>query len=125
VRKLDSLRGVTDSLEKRGRVFVRGVATTHYHAKLDMNKAMSEVPAAEREQAEAMLKLLGGSVDIPVDAYIDDAERIRRMEMAYQFNVVGQKMSVALKMELFDFGTRVAFKRPPASQVAELSSLVN
>jgi hypothetical protein len=64
-------------------------------------------------------------VDIPVDVYIDDAERIRRMEMAYQFNVVGQKMSVALKMELFDFGTRVAFKRPPASQVAELSSLVN
>jgi hypothetical protein len=122
---LDSLRGVTDSLEKRGRVSVRGVATTHYHAKLDMNKAMSEVPATERKQAEAMLKLLGGSVDAPIDVYIDDADRIRRMEMTYDFDVVGQKMSVAMKMELFDFGAKVAFKRPPASQVAELSSLVD
>jgi hypothetical protein len=120
---LDSLRGVTDELEKRGRVRVRGVSTTHYHAKVDMSKAFAEVPAAEREQLEKMMKLLGGSVDVPIDVYIDDADRIRRMDMTYQFNAVGQTMSVALKMELFDFGTRVAFKRPPATEVAELSSL--
>jgi hypothetical protein len=122
---LDSLRGVTDKLEKRGRVRVRGVSTKHYHAKVDLNKALDEVPATEREQVEAMMKLLGGSVDVPIDVYIDDAERIRRMEMTYQFNVAGQKMSVALKMELFDFGTRVAFKRPAATEVAELSSPVD
>jgi hypothetical protein len=115
---LDSLRGVTDSLQKKGRVSVRGVATTHYHAKLDMAKAFGEVPPTEREQAEAMLKLFGGSVDIPVDVYIDDAERIRRMEMKYEFNLFDQKMAIELKMELFDFGARVVFKRPPADQVA-------
>jgi hypothetical protein len=118
---LDSLRGVSDSLEKRGRVSVRGVATTHYHAKLDMAKAFGEVPAAEREQAEAMLKLFGGSVDVPVDVYIDDADRIRRMELAYEFDLMGQKMAIEMKMELFDFGSRVAFERPPAHQVTEMA----
>ena len=109
---LDSLRGVSDSLEKRGRVSVRGVATTHYHAKLDMAKAFAEVPAAEREQAEAMMKLFGASVDVPVDVYIDDADRIRRMELAYEFDLIGQKMAIEMKMELFDFGAPVAFTRP-------------
>jgi hypothetical protein len=120
---LDQLRGVTDELENRGRVKVRGVSTTHYHAKLDLSKAMAGVPESEREQMEAMLKLVGGSMDAPVDVYIDDDERIRRMDMSYEFDMFDQKMSIELKMELFDFGTRVAFERPPASQVAELSSL--
>lgn len=120
---LDQLRGVTDELENRGSVEVRGVSTTHYHTNLDLAKAMEGAPQAEREQMEAMLKLLGSSVDMPVDVYIDDADRVRRMDMSYEFDMFGQKMSIALKMELFDFGTRVAFTRPPASQVAELSSL--
>jgi hypothetical protein len=120
---LDSLRGVTDSLEKKGRVSVRGVPTTHYHAKLDMAKAFGEVPAAEREQAEAMLKLFGGSVDVPVDVYIDDADRIRRMELKYEFNLFDQRMAIELKMELFDFGTRVVFTRPSETQIADVSSL--
>jgi hypothetical protein len=120
---LNQLRGVTNELEKRGRVKVRGVSTTHYHAKLDMSKAMAEVPQAEREQMEAMLKLVGGSMGAPVDVYMDDDDRIRRMDMSYEFDMFGQKMSIALKMELFDFGTRVAFKRPAAAEVAELSSL--
>jgi hypothetical protein len=88
---LDSLRGVSDSLEKRGRVLVRGVATTHYHAKLDMAKAFGEVPAAQREQAAAMMKLFGASAEVPVDVYIDDADRIRRTELGYEFDHFGQK----------------------------------
>jgi hypothetical protein len=118
---LDQLRGVTDELENRGRVKVRGVSTTHYHAKLDMSKAIADVPEAEREQMEAMLELVGGAMDAPVDVYIDDDDRIRRMEMSYEFDMLDQKMSIALKMELFDFGTQVAFNRPPANQVAELA----
>lgn len=122
---LDSLRGVTDSLEKAGRVSVRGVPTTHYSAKLDMAKALRDSPPSERKQAEAMLKLFGGSVDVPIDVYIDDADRIRRMNMEYELKLFDQEMTIELKLELFDFGTRVAFTRPSVSAVAELSSLVD
>jgi hypothetical protein len=120
---LDSLRGVTDSLEQKGRVSVRGVETTHYQAKLDMSKAFTDVRPSEREQAEAMLKLFGGSIDVPVDVFIDDAERVRRMEMTYELELFGKKMKMELRMELFDFGTRVAFKRPAPHLVAEAGSL--
>jgi hypothetical protein len=120
---LDSLRGLSDSLEKKGRVSVRGVSTTHYRAEVDMAKALAEAPAAERANAEAALKLLGAVDDIPVDLYIDDANRIRRMEMEYEFEVVGRSMAMEMKLELFDFGTPVTFERPASDQVAEAPRL--
>jgi hypothetical protein len=70
-----------------------------------------------------MLQVFGGFDSLPTDLYIDDAGRVRRMEVEYEFDVVGEKMSTELKLDLYDFGTRVQFKRPPADQVADLSSL--
>lgn len=122
---LDSLRGLTDSLEKRGRTTVRGAETTHYRAHLDMQKAMAAAPAREREEAQAMLQLFGGLREIPADLYIDDADRVRRMELKYEFDVMGQKMEAEIKLELFDFGAPVAFKRPPAHQVADVASTLS
>jgi len=60
---------------------------------------------------------------MPIDLYIDDAGRVRRMEMEYKLQSAGMSFETEVKMELFDFGTHVAFKRPPASQVADFSSL--
>jgi hypothetical protein len=97
------------------------VATTHYRAEVDIAKALAGAPARERANAEAAFKLLGAAEDIPVDLYIDDADRIRRMEMKYELEVVGQSMAMELKLELFDFGAPVAFKRPPPHQVADAS----
>jgi hypothetical protein len=120
---LDTLRGLSNTVEKRGRKNIRGTDTTHYRAEIDLNKAMAQAPARERQQAKAMLQMFGGFDSLPTDLYIDDAGRVRRMEVTYEFDVVGEKMSAELKFDLFDFGTRVSFKRPPAGQVADLSSL--
>ena len=119
---LESLRGLSDSLENAGRVRVRGVPTTHYRATVDMAKALAQAGAAERAQAEAMLKFVGGLDEIPVELYIDDADRVRRMEMKYEFKLMNQTMTMEFKMELFDFGEPVKFKRPASHEVAELSS---
>jgi hypothetical protein len=122
---LDSLRGLTDSLERLGRSNVRGVDTTHYRAHLDLRKAVAQAPAAERKNLEAMLRLVGGLDEVPIDLYLDDSDRVRRMELKYEFEVLERKMEAQLKLELFDFGAPVAFKRPPAHQVAELPSPTN
>jgi hypothetical protein len=119
---LDSLRGLSDSLEHKGRVSVRGVETTHYRAKVDLEQAMAQAPADQRAQAEAALKLFGGLEDLPVDLYIDDADRVRRMEMEYGFDLFGQKLTMELKLELFDFGAPVTFELPAKHEVAELPS---
>jgi hypothetical protein len=120
---LGALRGISNSVEKRGRKNVRGVATTHYRAQIDLDKAMAEAPARERGQAKAMLKLFGAADSMPTDFYLDDAGRVRRMRVEYEYEVFEQKMSAELNFDLFAFGTRVQFKRPPARQVADLSSL--
>jgi hypothetical protein len=118
---LDSLRGLSDSLSKVGRARVRGVETTHYRASVDLEKALSAAPAREREHAKAVLQLFGGLEQVPVELYIDDANRVRRMELKYEFELLDHEVDAEIRMELFDFGARVAFARPPASQVAELS----
>jgi hypothetical protein len=120
---LDTLRGLSDSVEKRGRKTIRGAETTHYRAEIDLSKAMAQAPARERQQAQAMLKMFGGldSLPLPTDLYIDDGGRVRRMEVEYEFDIAGEKLSADLKLDLFAFGTRVSFKRPPAGQIADLS----
>lgn len=120
---LGALRGVSNSVEKRGRANVRGTDTTHYRAEIDLDQAMGQAPAREREQAKAMLKLFGGADSLPTDLYIDDAGRVRRMQVDYDYKIFDQTMSAEMQLDLYDFGTRVSFKRPPAGQVADLSSL--
>ena len=120
---LDTLRGVSDSVEKRGHKSIRGADTTHYRAQIDLSKAMTAAPAQERAQAQAMLKMFGGPDSLPTDLYIDDAGRVRRMEVEYEFDIAGEKITADLKLDLFAFGTRVSFKRPPAGQVADVPSL--
>jgi hypothetical protein len=108
-----------------GTTRVRGVETTHYRANVDLDKALAEASARERAQTKTALEMFGGQKEMPVDVYIDDAGRVRRMELEYKLESEGNAFETKLKMELFDFGTRVAFKRPPASQVADLSSLTD
>lgn len=122
---LDSLRGISGSVREIGQTRVRGVETTRYGTEVSLAKALGESPPAQRKTAKAALKMFGGLEKMPVDVYIDDAGRVRRMDMEYKLRTVGVNFEAKIKLELFDFGTRVAFTRPPASQVTELSSLTD
>ena len=57
---LDGLRGVSNDVQDLGQEKVRGVDTTHYHATIDVAKALAKVPAshrrARRERALAVRK---------------------------------------------------------------------
>jgi hypothetical protein len=121
---LDSLRSLSDSVKKLGSSDVRGVETTHYRAALDLQKAMGAAPAKEREDAKALAHLFGGLETVPVDLHIDELNRIRRLEMKYEFKLFEEKFDAEINMDLFDFGVPVKFKRPPASQVADVSYAV-
>jgi hypothetical protein len=120
---LDSLRGISGSVRAVGKTPVRGVETTHYSADVSLAKALAETPRAQRKTARAALKMFGRLEKMPVDVYIDDAGRVRRMDMEYKLQSAGMTFEAEVKLELFDFGTRVAFKRPPATQVVDFSSL--
>lgn len=120
---LDSLRGISGSVRKVEETRVRGVETTHYSADVSLDKALAQAPQREREAARAALKMFGGMEKMPVDVYIDDAGRVRRMQMEYDLETPRTNFESEVKLELFDFGASVEFERPPASHVAELASL--
>ena len=62
---------------------------------------------------------LSGTRTFPAEAWIDKQGRLRRMKMA--FKVKGQ--SLAMTMDLFDFGAREAIKAPPASDTKDVTDL--
>lgn len=63
---------VSDGITNEGREQVRGVDTTHYSATVDLRKYPDD-------DIEKLIELTGQS-EIPMDVWIDDDERIRRME---------------------------------------------
>jgi hypothetical protein len=120
-QQLDQLRGAGD-VKKVGSEKVRGTDTTHYKATIDLRKAADRAPAAQRDAArrsvESVIKLTGQST-IPLDAWLDQQGRARRI--AVKQTVGGH--SVAETMDLYDFGAREAIKAPPASETKDVISL--
>ena len=120
---LESLRGVSDDIEEVGTEDVRGVETTHLRGTLDMEKAMEEVPEAQREQVEQALSQFGGAADIPYDVFVDDEGLVRRftMDMSGILDAAGGAEAAgaagAITMDFFDFGAAVEIVVPPVADV--------
>lgn len=108
---LSSLRGQTGDVSTVGKEAVRGEATTHYRANVDL------VVAAEAQGASAAavekLKALPQRV-VPLDVWVDGDGRARRLRMG-----VGGNAGDTITVELYDFGTAVDVEPPPADQVSD------
>lgn len=87
--------------EERGANDVRGVATTHYHVRIDPKDL-------RRELGGRPLDLAGGP--FVVDVWADDAARVRRIRLI-------EEDVATLTYEFFDFGVDVDVERPPAASV--------
>jgi hypothetical protein len=63
-----------------GQQEIRGVATTHYHATVDIARYAAELApsdGAKAKREQAMLERMTGSSTIPMDVWIDSAKRAR------------------------------------------------
>ena len=126
---LEYLAAVSSGVQEVSRETVRDVETTRYHAVIDFEKAMDQVPpeALESlgidahefaEQLAQMREVLGS--EMPADVWIDDDGLLRRMRM--DMSVAAQSMSVDL--EMYDYGVDVQVEAPPADEVSDLSELL-
>jgi hypothetical protein len=119
---LDALRGAGSDVRVVGHDEVRGVDTTHYHATIDLARALDKLPAAQRDAAARAMRTLGtGSV--PADIWIDAQGRLRKLTMTLDATTEGTHVG-AVTMELFDFGTPVDVEAPPADQVTDFGSML-
>ena len=119
---VDELRGITDDLRQTGSGSSHGDPTTEYAATIDLRK-LSERPGvdpARREKAESAISALGLST-LPVRVQVDGENRLRKLDMTFDlshaasiFNsaAAGERPTMKLSMELWDFGVPVDIKAP-------------
>lgn len=131
--QLDMLRGVSNDVHEVGKEQVRGVATTHYQATVDLKKAEGTLTNPDAKAAMQRSEQILGTSTFPIDVWVDAQGRTRRLNYQMDLSKVtvpnqgsGQKLNgqMKLSMELFDFGTPVNVTAPPADQTSDLSSLI-
>lgn len=124
------MRGAKD-VKVEGKESIRGVATTHYSMTIDMKAASAELPEESRKAVEDLIEQTGLE-EIPMEAWIDDEDRVRRMRFSMDLSKIGeiaggvepgQGGTMTIGMDLFDFGTDVSVSAPATDQVSDYSEL--
>jgi hypothetical protein len=126
---LTYLDAASDSIDRVGTQDVRGVATTRYHVVLDLFKVAARAPSDERAAVRRTFareaKLLGGHT-MPIDVWIDSSGLVRRehIQIPLKAPSIPAGASMAMTIDLFEFGVPVHVKAPPASDVTDLADVV-
>jgi hypothetical protein len=127
-KTLDYLRAVAGNIVPVGADEVRGEATTHYKATIDLLKYKSLVPASQRAK-------LGSTFDqavqqmglryVPTDLWVDGDGLVRKMTITLSMTdpASSQSVEMAMSFEMFDYGRPVDIELPSPGEVAEVSSL--
>jgi hypothetical protein len=104
---------VSDGITDEGREPVRGVETTHYSATMDLHKLQGE-------GVEKLIQLSGDDT-YEVDVWIDDDQRIRRVEWVQTLPASEVEMTVI--MEYVRFGVPVDIDNPDDDDVFDATDL--
>jgi len=111
--QLKMLGEVSDGITEVGREQVRGVMTTHYSATVDLRKYPDE-------DIEKIIDLTGQS-EIPMDVWIDDEERVRRME--WEQAVARGQQPAKIVAEYVRFGVPADIDIPDDDEVFDATDL--
>jgi hypothetical protein len=111
--QLKMLEQVSGGVTDEGREHVVGVDATHYSATIDLRN----YPGQDLQK----LIDLTGQAEIPIDVWIDDDQRIRRVEMEMQFAPDAGPMKMIV--EYVRFGVPVDIDIPDDDQVFDATDL--
>jgi hypothetical protein len=121
---LDYLKAAGGDVKVAGTAMVRGAKTTRYTGTVDLRKAADLLPGKDRAAGRgAIEKLIAqvGRSSLPIEVWVDEAHRVRKMSMTLELSVSGQRVHAEIGMELFDFGPTPAVHPPAAGEVYEPS----
>lgn len=119
------------SIEEVGSETIRGTQTTHFKMIVDMQKAIEALPGDQKAGLQEMLKK-AGITEMPMEGWIDAEGRLRRMRFALDVakltagagtSGAPAEGAMTITVDLFDFGTSVDVKAPPAAEVSDFSEL--
>lgn len=103
---LDLVRGAL-AVESYGGAAVRGVSTFRYEAVINVERAVLETPASRRPQMQEFARRLGADA-FYVDLWIDDAGRLRRIQLPVDKKTErpaarSRAMPALVTVDFFDF----------------------
>lgn len=105
---------------KIGQARVRGVATTHYRARVDLTRYVSLVApglrAAARRESSSLTRA-SGSASLPVDVWLDGAGRVRQVRLRLSTCAGTESTTV----EYYGFGSQPPVALPSPSQVTDVT----
>jgi hypothetical protein len=126
-QQLDYLRSVSGDLKELGKETVGGVETTHYRGTVDLDAYEKLVPKEQRESVRKTIqqleKNLGGATTYPVDVWVDSADQVRRMAFDMKSGTPQGPVTIAMQIDLSDFGAPVHVELPAQSQTTDFSEL--
>lgn len=122
---LQYLKGASDDVTRVGEATIRGTTTEHYRLTVDLQRAAGRIPEPKRARFLQALKAFG-STTLPIDVWVDDQGRVRRMSFSAQMQLGAQGSArIEETLDLFDFGVPVAVTAPPPSEVTDIAALAN
>jgi hypothetical protein len=125
-QQLQMLRGASGEVSDEGRETVRGVETTHYSATVDLRRTVDTLPEEQREAArrgiEQLIELTGQS-EMPIDVWLDDDQRVRRIEIVQTTKQAGAELTMHMTMEYVRFGVPVEIDVPDDDEVFDATDL--
>ena len=124
---LGLLKAVSGSITAVGSDKIRGVETSHYRATIDTAKLAQLVPAAQRQSLGGLDQTArqAGVTALPVDVWVDADQLVRKLSIDLDAKQPGTGMAVkaSLVVELYDYGTPLDLKLPPADEVVDAATL--
>ena len=118
------LRATSGKINEVGKEDVRGVETTHYRAKVDLDKVAAQAPPKLRRTFRASIQSLKrglGTDTIPVDVWVDEENLVRRLQE--HLSVAGGG-KIDFSVDFYDFGTPVSINPPPVSETLDLAKVL-
>lgn len=112
---LEFLKGLGATATEVGTETIDGVSTTRYRATVSRDQLLRSVSPSQRARFEASF---GASATMPVEVWVDDQGRARRIDMTMSMASQGSNMTMKMSYRFSKFGEPVTIAAPPASQVA-------
>lgn len=125
---LSLLQASASGVTKVGSATIDGVPTTEYRARVDPTKAASKQSPQVRKLFQQALSQFAGLHSVPVQAWIDNQDRIRRIKETVTLNpnagsaaASAGRITVATTVDLTNYGVPVSVTVPPPDQVSHQS----
>ena len=105
----------SDENDEVGQEDIRGTETTHYRARVDLEKVVQQMPESERPEGD--FQELWGARFVPVELWIDDESRLRRIQITRPAEEENANPETIMTADLFEYGVEVNVEPPPSDQV--------